>query len=81
MTNKIILPGQKFGRLATSEYDKSQQKWLCKCDCGNEKYVSAGHLRDGHAMVQDSPRLARRQTTSGSKSRQQDNFQKGDDLD
>ena len=23
-------------------------RWLCRCDCGTEKVVSAGHLRSGH---------------------------------
>lgn len=38
---------QKFGRLTAISYVGSG-KWLCKCDCGNEKVVRSCHLREGH---------------------------------
>ena len=57
---KYDLTGQRFGRLvvicrATSDEvpDKNKQNnvfWKCKCDCGNTKFVSGGHLRDGHTQ-------------------------------
>lgn len=50
---KKNLMGQRFGRLkviakAEDEYTPSGRKitkWLCECDCGNTKIVSAWHLK------------------------------------
>lgn len=42
----IDLTGQKFGRLIVIEY-KQNGKWLCKCDCGNEKVVRGDSLKQG----------------------------------
>lgn len=43
--------GEKFGRLTVikrAENNKyNQVRWLCKCDCGNEKIVLANNLRNG----------------------------------
>lgn len=43
--------GEKFGRLTVIkrvENNKyNQVRWLCKCDCGNEKIVLANNLRNG----------------------------------
>jgi len=60
MPNRIKYPvetimGKKFGRLlvigpAISErnsYGKIERKVLCKCDCGNEKYVNISRLCTG----------------------------------
>lgn len=47
------LPGQRAGRLIiTDEYittDKGEKKYLCCCDCGNEKYILERTLRYGGA--------------------------------
>lgn len=50
----IDLTGQKFGRLTViSLYSRAtkkppqQTKWLCKCDCGNEKIASREGLIKG----------------------------------
>lgn len=47
------LPGQKVGRLTiTDKYiknDKGEKKYLCHCDCGNEKYILERTLRYGGA--------------------------------
>lgn len=37
----------KYGKLTAIRY-MGQSKWLCKCDCGNEKIVYGGHLESGH---------------------------------
>lgn len=37
----IDLSGQQFGHLLVIEYDKSKRKWLCKCDCEENKYYYA----------------------------------------
>lgn len=46
------MTGQRFGRLtAIKRVDNSaghNTRWLCRCDCGNERIVSRGHLRSGH---------------------------------
>jgi hypothetical protein len=45
------IAGQKFGRYTVKEFaglDKSRKsKWLCVCDCGNEKVVLAQSLKAG----------------------------------
>lgn len=48
----VDLKGSRFGRLkVTARFHpvkKSQTKWLCVCDCGNEIIVFAGNLTRGH---------------------------------
>ena len=48
----LDLKGQKFARLTviskTSERKSGSVVWLCKCDCGNIKKVSAHSLRKGN---------------------------------
>lgn len=55
MPNRLIdLTGQKFGRLTVIERTKNDParapRWVCRCDCGNEKIVFGGHLRDGNVQ-------------------------------
>lgn len=50
---KILdLTNQKFGRLTAlhmvERNTSNKVQWLCKCDCGNFKKVTTGHLRSGH---------------------------------
>lgn len=45
------LTGQRFGRLTVIKRHtpKGQKvRWLCKCDCGNEKDISAYELTSGN---------------------------------
>lgn len=49
MSNRIDLTGKRFGRLVVLEY-KGNLKWLCKCDCGNEKVVTGQSLRRGTTL-------------------------------
>lgn len=48
----IDLTGQRYGRLmvdSRANNDKQNRaRWLCICDCGNKKIVSAYHLKNGH---------------------------------
>lgn len=50
--HELRLAGQKFGRLTVIEkVDKNghrNNRWLCKCDCGNEAVISASELVNGH---------------------------------
>lgn len=43
--------GDRFGKLSVikePEFKRSRQwMWLCKCDCGKEKFVAAGNLNAG----------------------------------
>ena len=43
------LTGQKFGRLTVIERVENDKngstRWLCRCECGNEKIIEGGHLR------------------------------------
>lgn len=43
------LTGQKFGRLTVIERAENGKngstRWLCRCECGNEKIIEGGHLR------------------------------------
>lgn len=44
------LTNNRFGRLVVEAYhDKkgSNHRWLCRCDCGNEKIANAGNLQHG----------------------------------
>jgi hypothetical protein len=44
----IDLAGQRFGRIIAIER-RSDGMWLCKCDCGGEKWIPGGSLRVGRA--------------------------------
>lgn len=56
--NGIKLEGLRFGKLvvkslAPMRYDSQtgngmDRFWLCLCDCGVEKEINQGHLRQGH---------------------------------
>lgn len=71
-----ISPGDKVGRWTVlGEYiltDRKERKWLCRCDCGTERYVlersllcggsvSCGCLRKERALETNSPDLTGRQ--------------------
>jgi len=50
----IDLAGQKFGRLVVVERAEKPENlktegsyWKCKCDCGNNKIIIGGNLRNG----------------------------------
>jgi hypothetical protein len=46
----IDLTGKTFGRLTVvvrSENEGKSVRWLCKCECGREKIVTASHLSRG----------------------------------
>lgn len=44
--NRVDLLGEKFGRLTVVEY-VGHSKWLCKCECGNEKIIHGNSLKKG----------------------------------
>lgn len=46
MPKLIDLTGMRFGRLTAVRY-VGDSKWLCKCDCGNEKIIVGPSLRRG----------------------------------
>lgn len=48
MSKLVDLTGQKFGRLTALYYNKEKHLWHCKCDCGNEKDIKAGSLKNGY---------------------------------
>ena len=44
--------GKRYGRLIVIKKDDNRKNshdiyWICRCDCGNEKSVSTGHLNSG----------------------------------
>jgi hypothetical protein len=48
---RVDITGQRFGlltaaRVVGSGIDKATM-WLCSCDCGGERLVTAGKLRNG----------------------------------
>lgn len=47
----VDLTGKRFGKLTAIKrlpnINKNGARWLCKCDCGNEKIAYAGHLNTG----------------------------------
>lgn len=54
MGKPLELTGQRFGRLTVlSEAERNGRgirKWLCRCDCGNEKSVRGCDLTTGHTQ-------------------------------
>lgn len=38
------LTGKRFGKLTALSYSEEEKAWLCKCDCGNIKYVTQANL-------------------------------------
>lgn len=53
-TSPSFFVGLKFGKLTVvmqcAERLHGSIVWLCKCECGGEKKVSATHLRNGHTV-------------------------------
>lgn len=50
---KIDLQDRSFGRLlviAPAKSENRKTKWLCRCECGNEKVVGAGELLAGRSQ-------------------------------
>lgn len=47
MAKILDLTGQKFGRLTVMSLseDRKPTKWMCMCECGNEKRVASWELR------------------------------------
>lgn len=52
MSKGFNLTDQRFGRLTVlKEGDRTKagnRRWICQCDCGNEKTVMQSNLRSGH---------------------------------
>ena len=46
MRKLINIKGKKFNKLKVKKY-VGNSKWLCKCDCGNEKIVLGSNLKNG----------------------------------
>jgi len=47
MPKWVDLTGQRFGRLVAVRYPGAGQQWLCRCDCGTERYVRTQNLVEG----------------------------------
>ncbi|MDR6555431.1 AP2 domain-containing protein [Paenibacillus qinlingensis] len=45
--NFIDLTGMTFGRLTVIKLTDKRSTWLCKCICGEEKYILGNNLRRG----------------------------------
>lgn len=47
----VDLTGHQYGRLKVIKKEGKDKwggtLWLCKCECGNEKIISSGHLKSG----------------------------------
>lgn len=41
------LVGKKFGRWLVIGRDNTKHLWLCRCECGTERYISTGKLNAG----------------------------------
>ena len=75
--NRIDLTGQRFGRLIVTEYagkaKNGHSRWLCKCDCGNEKTVSYEGLKRGDTrscgcyMAERTGNMARKHGQTGTR--------------
>ena len=51
MRKPAIKKGDKYNRLTAIKFDHREEKsrlyWLFKCDCGNEKVVQVGNVKNG----------------------------------
>ena len=47
MLNLVGLKTGKLSVLAFSHIQNRHSKWLCRCDCGNEKIIFGSHLKNG----------------------------------
>lgn len=58
MRKLIDLSGRRFGKWQVikradtyiSKRGKTSVRWLCRCDCGNERVVTGDHLRAGQSL-------------------------------
>ncbi len=69
---RLNLIGQKYERLTVVSFagkDKSRaSRWLCRCDCGNERIVEGSYLKRGHTKscgCLQRQLVAERSTTHG----------------
>jgi hypothetical protein len=64
---KLELAGQKFGRLTVRSpapnTPAGKARWVCKCECGNERTVAAGSLVFGRQMSCGCLRIERLRKT------------------
>jgi len=47
---KLDISGKRFGKLTAIHWDGYQNgnsRWLCRCDCGNEKTILLSNLKQG----------------------------------
>ncbi|MCQ2589265.1 MAG: hypothetical protein MJ179_02470 [Treponema sp.] len=44
---QIDITGNKYGKLTVIKY-VDNKKWLCRCDCGNEKIADSCNLKRGN---------------------------------
>jgi hypothetical protein len=47
MAQREDLTGQKFGRLTALEYSSERGRWLCRCECGKQKWILPPSLKKG----------------------------------
>lgn len=45
--SRLIVAGQRFGKLVTKKYFDVRKGWLCECDCGREHYARTCGLTKG----------------------------------
>ncbi len=54
LESKTVSPGQRIGRWTVLDgfikTTKGENKWLCRCDCGTERYVLERSLRFGGSL-------------------------------
>lgn len=54
MSKLIDITGQRFGKLIVLERAENSKdgkaRWLCQCDCGNQKIILGTHLRRGKIL-------------------------------
>lgn len=68
------LTGQRFGRLVATLYVRGNaaspgSRWLCECDCGKSRTVSANSLRGGHTQSCGCLRLERQRAAASAMAR------------
>ncbi len=66
----LDLIGHRFGRLTVIDREAKPVRWLCRCDCGTEKWVATLSLRAGSTVscgcyARDKVRLQKPARTHG----------------
>lgn len=47
---RSVAPDEQYGRLTVKSYDRDKGRWLCRCVCGEQSYVTSNALTTGRQV-------------------------------